>query len=62
MITAVGFAVVALAGVAIFVASARGWFGLCSVAVLLDVVRATTPWRIALLAAWAWLGWHLLAR
>ena len=62
MITTAGFAVLALAGVTLFMASERGWFGLCSVGALLDVVRTSTPWRIALLAAWAWLGWHLLAR
>ncbi|HEY5855401.1 MAG TPA: DUF6186 family protein [Aldersonia sp.] len=62
MITTAGFTVVALAAVVLFVASARGWFGLCSVGALLDVVRATTAWRVALLAGWAWLGWHLLAR
>lgn len=62
MITVAGFAVVALAGAALLVASARSRFELCSVGALLDVVRTTTAWRVALLAAWAWLGWHFLAR
>lgn len=62
MITTAGFALVALAAAVLFVTSARGWFGLCSVGALLDVLRTSTAWRIAFLSAWAWLGWHLLAR
>jgi hypothetical protein len=29
---------------------------------VLDVVIRRWPWRVAVLAGWLWLGWHLFAR
>ncbi|MFR9803186.1 DUF6186 family protein [Pseudonocardia sp. RS010] len=54
-------AVVALAGVVEFVGrrpdTATPTFG-----ELVSAVASTVPGRIALVACWWWVGWHLLAR
>ncbi|MBD0322055.1 MAG: hypothetical protein ICV72_01550 [Aldersonia sp.] len=62
MSTTAAFVLAAVVGVVLFVASARRWFGLCRLGELIDVVRTSAVWRLSLLAVWAWVGWHLLAR
>jgi hypothetical protein len=56
------YAVLALAAVFAELAGRTRRLGLVPVAALLDAVRATRVGRFVVLVAWAWLGWHLLAR
>jgi hypothetical protein len=56
------YAVLALAAVVLGLTGRAGRLGLVPVAVLLDGGRASRVGRLLVVAAWAWLGWHLLAR
>jgi uncharacterized protein DUF6186 len=56
------YAVLALAAVVLGLTGRAGRLGLVPVAVLLDGVHASRVGRLLVVAAWAWLGWHLLAR
>jgi Family of unknown function (DUF6186) len=56
------YAVLALAAVMLGLTGRAGRLGLVPVAVLLDGGRASRVGRLLVVAAWAWLGWHLLAR
>lgn len=61
-LTVAGFAVLAVAAVALTLAGRAGRLGLAPPGTLLDALRAPRPARLAILLGWAWLGWHLLAR
>jgi hypothetical protein len=56
------YAVLALAAVMLGLTGRAGRLGLVPVAVLLDGGRASRVGRLLVVAAWAWVGWHLLAR
>jgi hypothetical protein len=61
-LTIAGFAVLAVVAAALALAGRKGRLGLVPPGELLDAFRAPAPARLALVLAWAWLGWHLLAR
>ncbi len=61
-LTLAGFALLAVVAAALAVAGRAGRFGLVAPGELLDALRAPVPARLAIVLAWAWLGWHLLAR
>ena len=61
MTTAVGFAVLLLAALALEVAARRG-AGPATAAQAVDAAMRTTAGRVAVLVAWLWLGVHFLAR
>jgi hypothetical protein len=56
------YAVLALAGGGARADRARRELGLVPVAAVVDGVRTSRVGRLLVVAAWAWLGWHLLAR
>lgn len=61
-LTIAGFTVLATVAAALTLAGRTGRLGLVRPGELLDAVRASAPARLAIVLAWAWLGWHLLAR
>ncbi len=61
-LTIAGFAVLAVVAAALITAGRAGRLGLVAPGDLLDALRAPVPARLAVVLAWAWLGWHLLAR
>ena len=61
-LTIAGFAVLAVVAAALTHAGRTGRLGLVPPGELLDALRALPPARLALVLAWTWLGWHLLAR
>lgn len=61
-LTIAGFAVLAMVAAALTLAGRTGRLGLVPPGQLLDALRASAPTRLAIVLAWAWLGWHLLAR
>lgn len=58
----VAYAVLALAAVVLELAGRAGRLGLVRFTAMVDAVRASRTGRLAVALAWAWLGWHLLAR
>jgi Family of unknown function (DUF6186) len=61
-VTIAGYAVLALAAVTLHLRGARGARRLPSFT-RLCAVTMRDPWgRAGVLLAWAWLGWHFLAR
>jgi hypothetical protein len=56
------YAVLALAAAVLGLTGRAGRLGLVPVAAVLDRVRASRVGRLLVVAGWAWLGWHLLAR
>jgi len=59
-ITLAGFVAIAAAAIVLEVWDRRA--GRARLVDAVQVVLATRIGRIALLAAWAWVGWHLFAR
>ena len=59
-LTLVGYAVIAGCALAVEVAARRGRGARLSH--VLSTALARRPVRLALLAAWLWLGWHLFVR
>ena len=57
----VGYAVIAACALAVEVAAHRGRGG-ARLSHVLSTALARRPVRLALLAAWLWLGWHLFVR
>jgi hypothetical protein len=62
MMTMIGFCLLGLIAAGLYVASRLRLGGLMRLGDLVDVVRTSTVGRLVLVACWAWLGWHLLAR
>ena len=61
-VTVAGFVLLATAGLVLHLAGRWHRGGLLPLGALLDRLRSCPPARLALVLAWAWLGWHLLAR
>lgn len=61
-LTIAAFAALALAGVALYVAGRTHRLGLAPLGEVIEAARSSLRGRLALALAWAWLGWHLLAR
>lgn len=61
-LTIAGFLVLAvMAGMLYLLGRARR-LGLAPLGDVTDAIRASAAGRLALALAWAWVGWHLLAR
>ncbi|MGY1639085.1 DUF6186 family protein [Geodermatophilus sp. SYSU D00742] len=60
-VSAVGFAALLLAALALQAAARRGVHGV-TVARAVGAALRTTPGRVAVLVVWLWLGVHFLAR
>jgi hypothetical protein len=61
-LTILGFALLATTAVVLYLAGRAHRFGVAPLGDLTDALRSRTAVRFALVLAWAWLGWHLLAR
>ena len=61
-LTIAAFVALALAAVVLYVAGRTRRLGLAPVGEVVDAARSSLPGRLGLVLAWAWLGWHLLAR
>ena len=61
-VTILGFALLGGVAVALYLAGRARRLGLVPLGDLVDALRARTVVRLALVVAWAWVGWHLLAR
>lgn len=59
--TLVGYTVIAVCAVAVEVAGRRGRRG-APLSQVLSTALGRRPVRLALLAAWLWLGWHVFVR
>lgn len=59
-VTVVGYAVIAVCAVAVEVAGRRGRGARLSQVLSRGLARP--PVRLAVLAAWLWLGWHVFVR
>ena len=60
-VTLLGYAVIAGCAVAVEVAGRRGRRG-APLSRVLSTALARRPVRLAVLAAWLWLGWHVFVR
>jgi Family of unknown function (DUF6186) len=56
------YATVAALMVILYVAGRLRRFGLVPLGDVVDVLRRSRAGQLALVLAWAWLGWHFLAR
>jgi hypothetical protein len=61
-LTIAGFAALALLAVVLYAAGRAHRLGLAPAGEVLDAARRSVSGRLAVVLAWAWLGWHLLAR
>ena len=61
-LTAAVYVLIALAGVAMEVASRRAGARIPSIGRVFARAMRTRPGRVGILAGWAWLGMHLFAR
>jgi Family of unknown function (DUF6186) len=61
LVTLLGYAVIAVAAVALE-AGARRSAQVTTFGEMLSVVLRRWPLRVAVLAGWLWLGWHLFVR
>jgi hypothetical protein len=61
-LTLAALATLALAAVLLAAGGRARRLGLVPVGEVLAAARSTLPGRLAVAIAWAWLGWHLLAR
>jgi len=61
-LTVLGFALLGGAAVVLYLAGRARRLGLAPIGDLVDVLRSQSVVRLALVLAWAWVGWHLLAR
>ncbi|HWC12123.1 MAG TPA: DUF6186 family protein [Acidimicrobiales bacterium] len=61
LVTLLGYAVIAVAALALEAAARRSG-RLATFGEALSIVRRSWPLRLVLLAGWLWLGWHLFVR
>jgi hypothetical protein len=61
-LTIAGFALLAMVAATLTLAGRTGRLGLVPPGELLAALRSLLPARLAIVLAWAWLGWHFLAR
>ncbi len=61
-LTIAGFLVLAVAALGLYLLGRARRLGLAPLGDVTDTIRASTAGRFALASAWAWVGWHLLAR
>jgi hypothetical protein len=61
-VTVGGFVLLAAVVLVLYAAGRGHRLGLAPLGDVLDQFRSPMVGRFALLAAWAWAGWHLLAR
>ncbi len=61
-LTITGFLVLAAGALAFYLLGRARLLGLAPLGDVTDAIRTSTTGRCALALAWAWLGWHLLAR
>ncbi|HEX5771994.1 MAG TPA: DUF6186 family protein [Nocardioidaceae bacterium] len=60
--TITGFLVLAVVALGLYLLGGVRRLGLAPLGDVTDAIRTSTPRRFALAIAWAWVGWHLLAR
>jgi hypothetical protein len=61
-LTILGYALLGAAAVVLYSAGRAQRFGFARLADLTDALRSHASVRLALVLAWVWVGWHLLAR